>query len=160
MDVLRDFLQGEPPPYLFLWTYIGIMTAWRVLFMLGDALNLFINVFLILMKFSFFNGDFSKKRFNGWLSELNSQLLEGSKKQDCVPLEVDSIQEHINYEDHQNKSMNTEQSCDSKEQEIQIEVAEVNAYYNVVSSNQRGETRYQLLKTTASVQSFLYSLRL
>jgi hypothetical protein len=38
--------------------------------MLGDALNLFINVFLILMKFLFFNGDFSKKRFDGWLSEL------------------------------------------------------------------------------------------
>jgi hypothetical protein len=38
--------------------------------MLGDALNLFINVFLILMKFLFFSGDFSKKIFDGWLSEL------------------------------------------------------------------------------------------
>lgn len=64
--------------------------------------------------------------------EENSQLLEGSKKQDCVPLEVDSIQEHINYENHQNKSMNTEHSYDSKEKEILIDVAEVNAYYNVV----------------------------
>jgi hypothetical protein len=47
--------------------------------------------------------------------EENSYLLEGSKKQDCVPLEVDSIQEHINYENHQNKSMNSEHSYDSKE---------------------------------------------
>jgi len=70
MDVLRDFTSGWTTPYLFFQTYIGIMTTWRVLFMLGDALNLFINVFLILMKFLFFSGDFSKKIFDGWLSEL------------------------------------------------------------------------------------------
>lgn len=100
--------------------------------------------FLNFDEIPFFNGDFSKKDLMVAIRvvlfiEENSQLLEGSKKQDCVPLEVDSIQEHINYENHQNKSMNTEHSYDSKEQEILIDVAEVNAYYNVVSSKQRGE---------------------
>ncbi|KAL3572687.1 hypothetical protein D5086_026591 [Populus alba] len=72
--------------------------------------------------------------------------VEGSKKQDCVLLEIDSIQERINCENHQNKSVNTEHSYDSKEKEIFIDVNEVNGYHDVVSSEQMGERNSSYLK--------------
>ncbi|XP_034931293.1 uncharacterized protein [Populus alba] len=79
-------------------------------------------------------------RFFTILDELNFEDSEGSKKQDCVPLEVDSIQECINCENHENKSVNTEHSYDSAEKEIWIDVAEVNACHDAVSSEQRVES--------------------
>lgn len=42
--------------------------------------------------------------------------------------------------------MNIELSYDFKEKEILIEVAKVNAYYNVVSSSPRGELDFSYLK--------------
>ncbi|XP_011042872.1 PREDICTED: uncharacterized protein LOC105138486 isoform X3 [Populus euphratica] len=72
--------------------------------------------------------------------------VEGSKKQDCVLLEIDSIQERINCENHQNKSVNTEHSYDSKEKEILIDVNEVNGYHDDVSSEQMGERNSSYLK--------------
>ncbi|KAG6786024.1 hypothetical protein POTOM_007616 [Populus tomentosa] len=72
--------------------------------------------------------------------------VEGSKKQDYVLLEIDSIQERINCENHQNKSVNTEHSYDSKEKEIFIDVNEVNGYHDVVSSEQMGERNSSYLK--------------
>ncbi|RQO90766.1 hypothetical protein POPTR_005G194350v4 [Populus trichocarpa] len=80
-----------------------------------------------------------KHTFFTILDELNFEDSEGSKKQDCVPLEVDSIQECINCENHENKSVNTEHSYDSAEKEIWIDVAEVNACHDAVSSEQRVE---------------------
>ncbi|CAK7346759.1 unnamed protein product [Dovyalis caffra] len=64
---------------------------------------------------------------------------EASKKQDCVPLEVDSIQDCINCENYENKSGNTEHSDSPAEKEILIDVAEFNACHNAVSSEQRVE---------------------
>ncbi|KAJ7006403.1 hypothetical protein NC653_005679 [Populus alba x Populus x berolinensis] len=61
--------------------------------------------------------------------------VEGSKKQDCVLLEIDSIQERINCENHQNKSVNTEHSYDSKEKEIFIDVNEKMVTYTGMKEN-------------------------
>ncbi|XP_052306162.1 uncharacterized protein LOC7468771 isoform X4 [Populus trichocarpa] len=72
--------------------------------------------------------------------------VEGSKKKDCALLEIDSIQERINCENHQNKSVNTEHSYDSKEKEILIDVNEVNGYHDDVSSEQMGERNSSYLK--------------
>ncbi|KAI5597375.1 hypothetical protein BDE02_02G061800 [Populus trichocarpa] len=72
--------------------------------------------------------------------------VEGSKKKDCALLEIDSIQERINCENHQNKSVNTEHSYDSKEKEILIDVNEVNGYHDDVSSEQMRERNSSYLK--------------
>ena len=72
--------------------------------------------------------------------------VEGSKKQDCVPLEIDSIQERVSCENCQNKYLNTEHSYDSKEKEILIDVNEVNGYHDSVSSEQMGERNSSCLK--------------
>ncbi|KAJ6730636.1 hypothetical protein OIU85_021435 [Salix viminalis] len=69
-----------------------------------------------------------------------------SKKQDCAPLEIDSIQERVSCENRQNKYVNTEHSYDSKEKEILIDVNEVNGYHDVVSSEQMGERNSSYLK--------------
>lgn len=71
--------------------------------------------------------------------------VEGSKKQDCAPLEIDSIQERVSCENRQNKYV-TEHSYDSKEKEILIDVNEVNGYHDVVSSEQMGERNSSYLK--------------
>ncbi|KAB5568474.1 hypothetical protein DKX38_002267 [Salix brachista] len=71
--------------------------------------------------------------------------VEGSKKQDCAPLEIDSIQERVSSENRQNKYV-TEHSYDSKEKEILIDVNEVNGYHDVVSSEQMGERNSSCLK--------------
>ncbi|XP_011044246.1 PREDICTED: uncharacterized protein LOC105139490 isoform X4 [Populus euphratica] len=81
----------------------------------------------------------AKHTFFTILDELNFEDSEGSKKQVCVPLEVDSIQECINCENHENKSVNTEHSYDSGEKEIWIDVAEVNACHDAVSPELRVE---------------------
>ncbi|KAL9394638.1 hypothetical protein Peur_013923 [Populus x canadensis] len=88
----------------------------------------------------------AKHTFFTILDELNFEDSEGSKKQVCVPLEVDSIQECINCENHENKSVNTEHSYDSAEKEIWIDVAEVNACHDAVSSEQRVECDLIYLK--------------
>ncbi|KAJ6709175.1 hypothetical protein OIU74_010305 [Salix koriyanagi] len=72
--------------------------------------------------------------------------VEGSKKQDCAPLEIDSIQERVSCENRQNKYVNAEHSYDSKEKEILIDVNEVNGYHDVVSSEQMGERNSSYLK--------------